>query len=116
MLTAEEIADLAAEEAAALPQTCRLIEPVPVSDGAGGFTVTTSERTLPCRVEPLAASDLAVNERLSRGASYAAILPAGTAVGEEAVLSVGGRRLVVTGRLDPLPYPVATVLLLRDEA
>lgn len=90
MFTAAELADMRAEQAAAMPFTCVVTTPGVETDNAYGGTtpgVATTE-SVACRVGVPNANDQVIADRLSVRVSDILTLPYGTAVSPRGAIAV----------------------------
>lgn len=110
LLTDDELADLAAEQVAALPDTCTIARATSVSDGAGGQTTTTTTSTVACRYAPEShrAAIIEVAGRVVTIAHWTFTFPSGTDVQAQDTLTVGTRSWEVAGVLSPETWQLAT--------
>jgi len=90
--TASDLAELRAEQIAAMDKSCAVLTPVAgVSDGAGGSTPgTPSSATVVCRVGNPTAQEGVTAERQSQDTDVAITLPFGTLVTRSSEITVGG--------------------------
>lgn len=110
LFTDDELADLAAEQAAALPDMCSITRATKVSDGAGGFTTTTTTSTVACRYAPESHRALVIEVagRVVTIAHWTFTFPSGTDVQAQDTLTVGARTWQIAGVLTPQSYELAT--------
>lgn len=87
LFTAAELADLRAEQAAAMPDTCTLVTVTPgADDGGGGFGApTTATASAACRVGQPTGDELVIASRLGQRVDVAITLP------HDAAITTGGQ-------------------------
>jgi len=110
LFTDDELADLASEQLAAMPDTCTITRPQRMSDHAGGETNTsTVVGAVACRYEPESrrAVVAVVAGAVVTLAYWTFTMPAGTDVRAGDLLTVGARTFAVAGVLGPTSYQLA---------
>lgn len=112
MVTADELADLRAEQTAALDRPCAVrTVTLGAGDAAGGFGAdTTSDAAVACRIATLSAQERQIADRLGIDADAMVTLPYGTAVAQTAAIidQATGRTYHVARVNDGDSYQAAT--------
>lgn len=99
MLSADDIAAMRATVSASLPDTCSLVTAGRTSDGAGGWTDTSTAASVACRVSPLATAGRDFESydasRITSSVPWVGTFPAGTAIGPSDHFLFNGSRFEV---------------------
>ena len=118
LFTADELADLQAEQLAALPDTCTITRSQQVSDGAGGMTsASTVIATVACRYGPESrrAVVVVVAGRVVAVAHWTFTSPLGTDVRNGDLLTVGARTWEIAGVLSPTSNQLAVRVRAQEQ-
>ena len=118
LFTADELADLQAEQLASMPDTCTITRSQQVSDNAGGTTsARTTIATVPCRYGPESrrAVVVVVAGRIVAVAHWTFTFPIGTDVQNGDLLTVGTRIWEAVGVLSPDSYQLATRVRAQEQ-
>lgn len=114
MFSASELADLRAEQSAALDTTCVVTTPGAEVDTVDGGTTpgTATTATVACRTGPLTANEQTIADRLGRTVDAAVTLPYGTAVEPKGgTIAVGGKTFDVVYDNSEQSYAAAVRVL-----
>ena len=91
MLTADELTQMRADAAEALPGTAIIQTQAETSDGGGGVTVAwTAAGTVDCRIAPLTGTEREMGDRISSDADYLITLPHNASVTTNSRIVAGG--------------------------
>lgn len=124
LVTAEELADLRAEQASYFPDTCVISTPGGVTTGAGGVTnPTTSTATAVCRIAPAGRSGMVGDEtqfadRLASRSLLTITMPYGTAVATTSTIyspDVSGRAFEVISIAPPAGLELARQVAVAEK-
>lgn len=96
-LTAGELTQIRDEMAASLPDTCTIRRVTPVATETGGWTETTVDTSVACRVAPLGSRDAQIAGAMGYTSDHVVTLPAETDVRASDRIVWNGQTFEVNG-------------------
>ena len=116
MLTASELASMAAErESVTMRESATIVRHTVVDDGYGGTNETTVETVVPCFRYPngAGANEPVVAGQLAQGLVWTLGFPVGTDVKRSDTVNVGSESYEVIAILGPYSHQTATLVYAR---